>query len=102
MATLITTNGEIKDITPKNKKDGFTLEELYGHIGNGCDMVEVAFRFIDDNDKREHMVLVDEEGLVRQPQQPFNWKASSDFIAKYHQPIYLHGNVVICDNKEFQ
>lgn len=42
MATLITINGEIKDITPKNKKDGFTLEELYGHIGNGCDMVEVA------------------------------------------------------------
>lgn len=102
MATLITTNGEIKDITPKNNKDGFTLKELYGHIGNGCDVVEVAFIFIDDNDKKERMVLVDEEGLMRQPKQPFNWKASSDLMAKYHQPIYLYGNVVICDNKEFQ
>lgn len=106
MALLITTSGETKEVTPKNKKEGFTCEELYELIGNGCEMVEVALRYIDENDKKERMVIGDEEGsypgVGGGTKQPFNWKISSELIAKYHQPIYILGNVVICNNKEFQ
>ena len=103
MAKLITVEGEVKEVHPQDTENGFTLEEVYNLIGRGCDMVEIAFRFTDEEeDDEEYMAICDEEGLMRQPQQPYNWKATSMFIEKYHEPLYLAGNIVICNQKEFQ
>lgn len=44
MAKLYLTNGEVRDIEPKSKREGFTLQELYDAIQ--CDLVQhvVFFR----------------------------------------------------------
>ena len=110
MAKIIKTNGEIAEITPKNEKNGFTCEELYAEIGNGCELVEVALRYDEAVEGKEtseqRIVIVDEEGVLPdengKPRQRFNWKASAKFIEEFHQPILLCGNVIICSPQEFQ
>lgn len=38
MAKLYKTNGEVVEITPKNKRNGFTLQECYDYIG--CELID--------------------------------------------------------------
>jgi hypothetical protein len=60
MAILLKQNGIIQQIFPKDKSRGFSLDEIYQLIGNGCEMVKA----VDLADGRS--MWLDEEGKYRQ------------------------------------
>lgn len=60
MAKLYKTNGEVVEITPKNKRKGFTLQECYDHIG--CDLIDAQCI---SNDGDETWFVADDEGLLK-------------------------------------
>lgn len=69
MATLILPDGTETTVSPKNKRNGFTLDELYKLIG--CDCVE----HVELADGRS--MWLDEEGKYRNPAPQFNRKATT-------------------------
>lgn len=88
MATLIKTDCSQTEVFPKDKENGFTLDEVYALIG--CELVEIACRFEDGK-----MMLVDEEGLLK-PDPEVNPLASMLF------GDYIVGNALIVEDEEFQ
>lgn len=88
MAKLIKTDGSEKEVYPSDKKNGFTLEEVYNLIE--CSMVEIACSFSDGK-----MMLVDEEGWFKK-EPAFNTKAS------LLSECDIVGNALIVTAEEFQ
>ena len=88
MATLIKTDESQKEVYPKDKKNGFTLKEVYDLIG--CSVVEIACRFSDGR-----MMLVDEEGWFKQ-------KPVVNTKATLLMGSNIVGNALIVTEEEFQ
>ena len=88
MATLIKVDGSQKDVFPADKKNGFTLEELYGLLE--CEMIEIATSFQDGK-----MLVVDEEGLFK-PDPVVNP------VASMLVGDYIVGNAIVVSQEEFQ
>jgi hypothetical protein len=97
MAKLIRTDGVEVEVTPKDTKRGFTLEELYNLIGFGCDIVEVVT--LADG---KTLMVMDEEGKYRVPVF-WNEKATKLLAKAGGLPgDVVAGVVVLCSEKEFQ
>lgn len=88
MATLIKTNGEEVEVTPKNKKH-FSLEELQSFVGGYIELTETT-------DGRR--MVVNEEGKLSGL--PFNAKATQLFVGRNYDSIV--GDALVCANKEIR
>ena len=93
---LIRTNGTMEIVNPSNAKRGWTLDELYGHMG--CEMIEIVqpntkSNVIEGNWKNPIMIC-DEEGILNGKQ--LNVLAS--FLAGQH----IVGDVVITESKNLR
>ena len=93
MAKLYKCDGTVKDVEPKNKKDGFGLQELYDLIG--CDLVECV------NFSADEIAICDEEGWLK-PNPQRNEKANDYIIGVSGDDWDICGNVVICKTEEFK
>lgn len=93
MAKLYKCDGTVKDVEPKNKKDGFGLQELYDLIG--CDLVECV------NFSAEEIAICDEEGWLK-PNPQRNEKANDYITGVSGYDWDICGNVVICKTEEFK
>lgn len=93
MAILYEPNGEKTKISPKSKKDGFRLEELYKLLE--CRLVEVLYL------PNDEIMIVDEEFLLKND--PIlnveATKVASNGLG-YYQPIC--GHAIVCKNEEFK
>lgn len=98
MATLIKIDGTTQTVTPRNKRRGFTCEEVYALIG--CDMIE---RISVRNGAEENM-LVDEEAKMKEGWvDRINNKATDIFAKTYGRGVDLIvGDVLMCNNKEWR
>ena len=93
MAKLYKCDGTVKDVEPKNKKDGFGLQELYDLIG--CDLVECV------NFSAKEIAICDEEGWLK-PNPQRNKKANDYITGVSGDDWDICGNVVICKTEEFK
>ena len=96
MAKLYKTNGEVVEITPKNKRNGFTLQECYDYIG--CDLID-AYCLDEDGDGT--WFVADDEGLLKNDP-ILNVKATAEASRLSGLDWELYGNVIICSGKEFK
>ena len=104
MAKILKTDGTIvRNVKPQDGVS-FSLEEMYAHVGNGCDMIEPVYL---DGDC---VMVCDEDGWLRENRQ-LNILASAYLIMKtkdYREkhnlgmPSPIAGNVLICTTKEFE
>lgn len=85
----------IREITPANGKD-WTLLELYKLLG--CRYIEVV-----------HMgggkiMVIDEEGKLRQPLKPKNALATAEAhaVRAIHPADYIAGDALICKSEELR
>lgn len=97
MATLIHRSGTETPVTPINPAEGFGLQELYGILGHGCDIVQ-AIDLADGS-----IMVIDEEGKLRPTVQPINRKAT----VLLHEAggmldDYIVGPALICSHEEFK
>lgn len=93
MAKLYKCDGTVKDVEPKNKKEGFGLQELYDLIG--CDLVQCV------NFSAEEIAICDEEGWLK-PNPQRNEKANDYITGVSGNDWNICGNVVICKTEEFK
>lgn len=98
MATLIKVDGTKKTVTPRNKKNGFTLDEIYELLG--CSMIEHISVL---NGKEEHMI-VDEEGKLKEGwTERINAEATRIFDKSYGAGWdVVVGDVLMCSSKEWK
>lgn len=94
MATLIKTDGTRSEVSPKNKKKGFTCQELYALIG--CDLIE----HVGPNAKGESLI-VDEEGKLKDKLE-VNVEATQWFRESFGPYDIIFGNAVLVSNAEFK
>lgn len=87
MATLYKTNGESKQISPKNGTD-FQLEELQEIVGEYIDVIGLG---------DEIMVFNDEGKLIGLP---LNKEATVLFHRHYDTDDFIVGDVLICKDNE--
>lgn len=92
MAKLYKCDGTVKDVEPKNKKDGFGLQELYNLIG--CRLVELVYL------PNDEIIIVDEEGLVNNSE--LNVKITQIARQKSGYQYTLFGNAILCKSEEFK
>jgi hypothetical protein len=92
MAKLYKCDGTVKDVEPKNKKDGFGLQELYNLIG--CRLVELVYL------PNDEIIIVDEEGLVNDSE--LNFKITQIARQKSGYQYTLFGNAILCKSEEFK
>lgn len=92
MAKLYKCDGTVKDVEPKNKKDGFELQELYNLIG--CRLVELVYL------PNDEIIIVDEEGLVNDSE--LNVKITQIARQKSGYQYTLFGNAILCKSEEFK
>lgn|SRR5262245_31448425 len=89
---IIKSSGEIVEFKPKNKHD-FSLAELKEAIGGGY--IEIV-RLPPDR-----LMVVDEEGKIKEPPLPVNVKASH-LYCHGHQPDFsnpynvINGDALVC------
>lgn len=88
MATLITTNGDIVKLEPKNGTD-FTLKELQDIVGGHIEIVHL--------NENEIMVLNEDGKLIGLPT---NVKATFTFQSMTNIHDFIVGNVLICNNEQ--
>ena len=96
ISIVIRTSGLIEAVSPNDTKRGWTLDELYGHMG--CEMIEIVqpntkSNVIEGNWKNPIMIC-DEEGILNGKQ--INVLAS--FLAGQH----IVGDVVITESKNLR
>ena len=97
---VITIDGEIKKISPKNGRF-YELEEMYEY----CETDIVEFLYLPNN----RIMVVDEEGRLKM-QQKKNWIATkilSDVVDSqegraYPLEYFIHGNVMIIRDSELE
>ena len=86
MATLIKTNGEELNVSPKNEKD-FSLDELQKFVGGLIEVVRT---------KDNKIMVINEEGKVNEL--PINDKATD--LYRYNEFDFIVGDVLICNENE--
>jgi hypothetical protein len=99
MAVLIKQDGSSETVKPANQATGFTLDEVYTLIGNGCDIVQMIQLPTGNN------MLIDEEAKIRVRPEPMmvNKKATVLLHQAGGMPDdEIIGNVLIVTRKEFQ
>ena len=90
MAKLYKCDGTVKDVEPKNKKNGFSLQELYDLIG--CRLVELVYL------PNDEIIIVDEEGLINNSE--LNIKITQIARQKSGYQYTLFGNAILCKSEE--
>ena len=88
MATLIKSNGETLEVTPKDKKS-FQLEELQKYEGGLIEIVKT---------KLGKPMIINEEGKIEGL--PLNQIASE--IYQYSEYDFIVGDVLICEPNEIE
>ena len=98
MATLIKVDGTKTVVTPRNKKTGFTLEEVYELLG--CDCVQC----VDVKNGAEKNMICDECGKCRIGwRDRVNQEATRLFDETYGAGRDLIvGDVLMCSNAEWK
>lgn len=98
MATLIKITGTKTTVFPKNKRKGFTLEEVYELLE--CELVQQ----VSVNNGAEDIMLVDEEGTCKEGwTERINMEATRIFIRTYGSGVnVIVGNVLLCNDKEWK
>jgi hypothetical protein len=92
MALLIKTDESIEVIEPKDAERGFTLAELYQHIG--CELIQVVPTILDGK-----IMIIDEEGKCKD-EPKLNLLATTVYNYGLEDPIV--GNAVICLSSELR
>lgn len=93
MAKLYKIDGTVVDVEPRDKKAGFQLQELYDLIG--CDIIQpVCF-------VKGKWFICDEEGWLK-PNARRNEKANEHIIGITGDDWDVCGNVIVCDERDFQ
>lgn len=92
MNVIIKSNGEIKQITPKNGKD-FQLDELRTAVGGWIEIV-----YLQDEDK--HLMVVNEEGKLNNL--PYNAKATHLYQNHTGCNDVIVGDVLVCENEKIR
>lgn len=96
MATLMKIDGKTEEVFPKDKKRGFTLEELYALVGGNCRLIEAHGPFKDGR-----FMIMDEEGKLNG--QELNIEASEKFCRELGcSGEIIMGNVIMVNDKEFK
>lgn len=91
MAAIITTNGEIKPVAPKNGTD-FQLDELQGIVGGYIEIVTLWTGGI---------MCLDEEGKLKS--KDINFKATEIFRkGRGATKDFIVGDVLICDKEQIK
>lgn len=91
-ATLYTTDGHAKEITPANGTD-FTLDEMYGYVGDPVEFLALP---------SGQVMLINEEGKLNDL--PKNEQATEIWKREYPIEQYpdnndelIVGNAIVCD-----
>lgn len=95
MALLLRVDGTRTPVTPATPAEGFTLDELYAHLG--CSTVEVLY--LPDG----RMLVMDGDGKVTPVpfRKPTNHEATSLARLAGIAPLdYVVGDVLLCDKDE--
>lgn len=100
MALLIRKDGSATTVSPANKRRGFTLDECYKAIGDGCGTVQQ----VNINHGVYCYMIVDEEGKLRQGwTQRINKEATRIYNQTYGADAdIIVGNVLLCTEKEWK
>lgn len=98
MGKLYKIDGTITEITPKDPKRGFTLEECYGYIG--CSLIDAKCLGEDENGV-ETWFICDDEGLLKDSP-IYNLRATKRARDISGLKWKLFGNVIICSGEEFK
>ena len=98
MATLIRVDGTKTVIVPKNKRKGFTLDEIYTALS--CDTVQC----INVNNGAEENMICDEEAKLKEGWvDRINYEATRIFDKSYGPGRdVIVGDVLMCNNKEWK
>lgn len=90
MAHYVTTDGDVKTVTPKNGKT-FDLEEMQGYVGGLIEMIYLT---------ADKIMIINEEGKLCN----LDLNILATRVAYQHQAIwqndYVVGNVLVCDDSE--
>ena len=90
MATLYRVDGKTEEVEPRDKKKGFSLEELYKLIDT--DMVEVVR-------SGKAILIIDEEGKIKR--KPRN-NIATDLATHLGPGDFIVGDVLRCKKGEFK
>lgn len=94
MATLYKWTGEVEAVTPRNKKKGFSLPELYRLLD--CEMIEAVYL------PGGLAMVIDEDGKFNRPQE-VNREATELLKGAGGIPgDWIAGHALVCDDEEFQ
>lgn len=94
MAKLYKIDGTVVDVEPKDKKNGFQLQELYSLID--CRIVQ-PIMFVP-----HRWFICDEEGWLK-PGARRNEKANEAIMSESGGDDWnVCGNVIVCDEMDFQ
>lgn len=98
MATLIKVDGTKTVIVPKNKRKGFTLDEIYAALG--CDTVQC----VNVKNGAEENMICDEEAKCKAGWvDRINMEATRIFALTYGPGRdVIVGDVLMCNNKEWK
>lgn len=98
MATLIKVDGTKKKITPKNKKRGFTLDEVYEALGYDC------VQCVNVRNGAEENMLCDEEAKMKEGWVERINKEATRIFDKSYGPgrDVIVGDVLMCNCKEWK
>ena len=89
IAVWIKSNGETKDVIPKNKKD-FSLDEMYEYTNGGP--IQIV------NSKDGKFIVLNEEGKLTGL--PLNKKATNLYEYGHQDPIV--GDVLVCNRNQIE
>lgn len=98
MGKLYKIDGTVTEITPKDPKRGFTLEECYGYIR--CNLIDAKCLGEDENGV-ETWFICDDEGLLKDSP-IYNLRATKRARDISGLKWKLFGNVIICSGEEFK
>ncbi len=93
MAKLYKIDGTVVDVEPKDKKNGFQLQELYALIE--CDIIQPVL-FTPDK-----WFICDEEGWLKSNAQR-NKKANEYITSLCGYDWNVCGNIIFCNENDFQ
>lgn len=91
MATILRANGTTEEVVPKNKRLGFHLDYVRDVVGGYVQAVSLS---------RKEIMLMNEEGKLLNL--PVNVEATLLYKSKTGIADYIHGDVIVCTNKEFK
>lgn len=98
MGKLYKIDGTVTEITPKDPKRGFTLEECYDLIK--CSLIDAKCLGEDENGV-ETWFICDDEGLLKDAP-IYNLRATKRARDISGLKWKLFGNVIICSGEEFK